>query len=138
MDELDAACGEHSGCINRLTQVECLASDCRSKGHCQNQRFQKRQYAPIEIVQTERKGFGVRAKEDISRDSFIYEYIGDIIGEKKFQQRMKAYFDEGVRHFYFMMLQKEEVSPCSRSIVCSTDVHLSSSTLPRRGERAAS
>jgi histone-lysine N-methyltransferase SETD2 len=61
-------------------------------------------------VQTEKKGFGVRARKDINKDDFIYEYIGDIIGEKKFQQRMKAYFDEGVRHFYFMQLQKEEVS----------------------------
>lgn len=32
------ACSEDSGCINRLTQVECLASDCHCKEHCQNQR----------------------------------------------------------------------------------------------------
>lgn len=27
---------------------------------------------------------------------------------------MKDYFDEGIRHFYFMMLQKDEVSPDER------------------------
>lgn len=32
------ACGEGSGCINRLTQTECSAGDCRCQGHCQNQR----------------------------------------------------------------------------------------------------
>lgn len=48
-----------------MTQIECLASECRCGKDCQNQRFKKRQYAPIEIVQTEKKGFGMRAKEDI-------------------------------------------------------------------------
>lgn len=71
--------------------------------------FVKRQYAPVEIVQTEKKGFGMRAKKDIVRDQFIYEYIGEVIGEKNFQKRMRDYFDEGIRHFYFMMLQKEQV-----------------------------
>ena len=30
--------------------------------------------------------------------------------EKTFRKRMAQYADEGIRHFYFMMLQKEEVS----------------------------
>lgn len=29
--------------------------------------FQKRQYGPIEIVSTEMKGFGIRAKKDIPK-----------------------------------------------------------------------
>lgn len=29
-------------------------------------RFRKKQYAPIEIIRTEKKGFGVRAKEDLT------------------------------------------------------------------------
>lgn len=33
------ACGEDSGCINRLTQVECPKDDCRCKKYCQNQRY---------------------------------------------------------------------------------------------------
>lgn len=28
-------------------------------------RFQKREYAPIDIVKTEKKGFGVRVREDL-------------------------------------------------------------------------
>lgn len=32
------ACTEESGCINRLTQVECLAESCACGRHCQNQR----------------------------------------------------------------------------------------------------
>jgi hypothetical protein len=43
-------------------------------------------------------------------DTFIYEYIGEVIPETIFRKRIKDYADEGIRHFYFMMLQKEEVS----------------------------
>jgi hypothetical protein len=33
-------------------------------------RFQKREYAPIDIVQTEKKGFGVRARQDMPASVF--------------------------------------------------------------------
>lgn len=55
------ACTEESGCINRLTQVECVAGVCECGKYCQNQRFQKCAYAPVDIVQTPKKGFGLRA-----------------------------------------------------------------------------
>lgn len=61
------ACGSDSDCINRLTQVECLESECRCSVSCQNQRFQKREYADVEIVQTEKKGFGIRAGSEIQK-----------------------------------------------------------------------
>jgi hypothetical protein len=42
-------------------------------------------------------------------DAFIYEYIGEVVTESSFMKRMRAYAAEGIRHFYFMMLQKDEV-----------------------------
>ncbi|KAK7688537.1 hypothetical protein QCA50_008075 [Cerrena zonata] len=104
-DPIDA-CGDD--CINRLTQVECLPDDCRCRQYCQNQRFQRKQYAPIHIVQTEKKGFGLRAAENLPKDTFIYEYVGDVVSQPSFLKRMRQYGEEGIRHFYFMMLQKEE------------------------------
>jgi len=41
--------------------------------------------------------------------SLIYEYIGEVVKENTFRKRMAQYAEEGIRHFYFMMLQKEEV-----------------------------
>ncbi|KAJ7595062.1 histone methyltransferase [Mycena floridula] len=108
IDRPDEACGHGSDCINRLTQVECLPEDCRCKSYCQNQRFQKRAYAPIQIVKTEMKGYGLRAEEAIRKDSFIYEYVGDVVSNQSFKKRMRDYAEEGIEHFYFMMLQKEE------------------------------
>ncbi|CDO68786.1 hypothetical protein BN946_scf184989.g52 [Trametes cinnabarina] len=70
--------------------------------------FQRKQYAPIEIVKTEMKGFGLRAAADIPKDAFIYEYVGDVVSQPSFLKRMRQYAEEGIRHFYFMMLQKDE------------------------------
>ncbi|KAJ7454891.1 hypothetical protein B0H11DRAFT_2067935 [Mycena galericulata] len=103
------ACGQGSTCINRLTQIECLPDDCRCRRYCQNQRFQRKQYADIQIVLTEKKGFGLRAESELPKDTFIYEYVGDIINHTSFKKRMRDYADEGIRHFYFMALQKNEV-----------------------------
>lgn len=44
-----------------------------------------------------------------SRDTFIYEYVGEVVEKKAFMDRMQAYAEEGIRHFYFMELQKDEV-----------------------------
>ncbi|KAF8496200.1 hypothetical protein F5888DRAFT_1615065 [Russula emetica] len=95
-------------CINRLTQVECLPGDCKGGSFCMNQRFQRREYARIEIVKTEKKGFGLRAAEDMPRDTLIYEYVGDVVSNPSFIKRMREYAEEGIEHFYFMMLQKDE------------------------------
>lgn len=45
---------------------------------------------------------------DLTKDMFVYEYIGEVIGERKFRLRQKQYEEEGEKHFYFMMLQKGE------------------------------
>ncbi|GAA6007438.1 hypothetical protein JCM11491_004163 [Sporobolomyces phaffii] len=103
----EQACGEYSGCMNRMLQMECEAGDCRCGGKCQNQRFQKREYAPIEIVKTEKKGFGVRTTVDLAADTFVYEYVGEVIGPAPFARKMKEYAHEGIKHFYFMALDKE-------------------------------
>ncbi|KAG7447390.1 SET domain-containing protein [Guyanagaster necrorhizus] len=107
-DSPEDACGQGSDCINRLTQVECLLDDCRCQSYCQNQRFQNKEYASIEIVKTEMKGYGLRAEEDLPKDTFIYEYIGDVVNNQSFKKRMRDYASEGIEHFYFMMLQKDE------------------------------
>ncbi|KZT37695.1 hypothetical protein SISSUDRAFT_827875 [Sistotremastrum suecicum HHB10207 ss-3] len=104
----DEACGESADCINRLTQVECVEGECRCRGHCRNQRFQQKQYSPIDVVDTGPKGFGLRARENLPKDAFIFEYIGEVVAHTSFMKRMRDYAREGLKHFYFMMLQKDE------------------------------
>ena len=50
------------------------------------------------------------------RDTFIYEYVGDVVSSPSMKKRMRDYGKEGIQHFYFMMLQKDEV--CFRVSVC--------------------
>lgn len=103
------SCGENSDCINRLTSIECNNDKATHCGpDCKNQRFQKHEYASVDVISAGKKGYGLRALEDIPSGAFIYEYIGEVIDETKFTKRMKQYEAEERRHFYFMMLQKGE------------------------------
>lgn len=43
-------------------------------------------------------------------DTFVYEYVGEVIGPTAFKKRMKDYGMQGIRHFYFMALDKDTVS----------------------------
>ncbi|KAF2722044.1 hypothetical protein K431DRAFT_284251 [Polychaeton citri CBS 116435] len=101
------ACGEDSDCINRATKMEC-AVDCGCGDHCQNQRFLRKRYAKVSVIKTEKKGYGLRADEDLKPNDFVFEYIGEAIGEQSFRRRMQQYDEEGIKHFYFMSLTKGE------------------------------
>lgn len=86
--------------------MECT-SDCRC-GDCQNRRFQKRQYAEVAVVQTEKKGYGLRTNVSLHASDFVIEYIGEIVGENKRGTRMAQYDREkSITHFYFMGLTGE-------------------------------
>ncbi|KAL3431146.1 hypothetical protein BDV09DRAFT_176919 [Aspergillus tetrazonus] len=101
------ACGEDSDCINRATKIECMG-DCGCGPDCQNQRFQRREYANVAVIKTEKKGYGLRAEEDLRPHQFIFEYVGEVINEGPFHRRMRQYDAEGIKHFYFMSLSKGE------------------------------
>ncbi|KAL2809450.1 hypothetical protein BJX63DRAFT_423779 [Aspergillus granulosus] len=104
---INRACGEDSDCINRATKIECMG-DCGCGPDCQNQRFQRGEYARVAVIKTEKKGYGLRAEEDLRPHQFIYEYVGEVINEGPFHRRMRQYDEEGIKHFYFMSLSKGE------------------------------
>lgn len=87
--------------------MECVG-DCGCGTDCQNQRFQRKQYANVTVFKTEKKGYGLRADSDLRPHDFIFEYIGEVINEPAFRRRMHQYDQEGIKHFYFMSLTKGE------------------------------
>lgn len=87
--------------------MECVG-DCGCGPNCQNQRFQRREFAKVSVIKTEKKGHGLRADMDLRPNQFIYEYIGEVIGEAQFRRKMINYDGEGIKHFYFMSLSKGE------------------------------
>ncbi|KAG9066757.1 histone methyltransferase set2 [Linnemannia hyalina] len=101
------ACGPD--CINRNLLVECIEDDCPCGSYCLNRRFQMRQNARVDVVKTEKKGFGLRAREDLPTGSFVMEYIGEVLPYANFVKRTREYSNAGVEHFYFMSLQSDEV-----------------------------
>ncbi|KAI1867045.1 hypothetical protein JX265_007621 [Neoarthrinium moseri] len=107
-DGVNHACGDDSDCINRVTKMECVDRDCNCGDGCQNQRFQQKQYADVSVIKTDKKGFGLRANRDLQANDFIFEYIGEVINEPTFRRRMIQYDKEGIKHFYFMSLTKNE------------------------------
>lgn len=114
-DGVNRACGPDSDCINRVTSIECVDSECSCGDACQNQRFQRRSYADVDVFDAGPKGFGLRIMTAIARPhTFVYEYLGEVINERKFRQRQVEYQEEGERHFYFMMLQRGEYIDATR------------------------
>ncbi|KAI5367715.1 putative WW domain, SET domain, Post-SET domain, AWS domain, Set2 Rpb1 interacting [Septoria linicola] len=101
------ACGEDTDCINRATKMECVG-DCGCGSGCQNRRFEHKQYADVSVIKTEKKGYGLRANTELRANDFIFEYIGEVIGDQVFRRRLHQYDEEGIKHFYFMSLSKGE------------------------------
>ncbi|KAK3110762.1 histone methyltransferase set2 [Teratosphaeriaceae sp. CCFEE 6253] len=87
--------------------MEC-AADCGCGAACQNQRFLRKQFANVTVIKTEKKGYGLRADTDLKPDDFIFEYIGEVVGENVLRRRMQQYDEQGIKHFYFMSLTKGE------------------------------
>jgi [histone H3]-lysine36 N-trimethyltransferase len=104
---MNLACGDND-CINFATSMECMDDECSCGVGCQNQRFQQRQYADVDVIQTDKKGYGIRANSVIPAHTFIYEYVGEVIEENAFRERMHDYDEQGIKHFYFMMIQQGE------------------------------
>jgi histone-lysine N-methyltransferase SETD2 len=80
----DSLCCSDSSCINYAMQIECTR--CFEK--CANNRLQKRLYAQLYVLDTVGKGKGLFTAEDLKAGSFIREYVGEIISEETFRQRM--------------------------------------------------
>ncbi|KAI3638093.1 hypothetical protein MIR68_003704 [Amoeboaphelidium protococcarum] len=98
-------CGDD--CINRLMMYEC--TKCLPGDRCKNRRFQRKQYAPIEIFDAGVKGFGIKTLETLEANTFVMEYVGEVVSLEAFQRRTRQYEAEGLPHFYCMALQKSEM-----------------------------
>ena len=77
--ETGKGCGPD--CINRDVLVECDPAFCPCGDGCQNQKFQKKDYAKLDIQRTGRKGHGLFTKQALKKGQFIIEYIGEVLHE---------------------------------------------------------
>ncbi|ESO12796.1 hypothetical protein HELRODRAFT_62386, partial [Helobdella robusta] len=66
-------------------------------------------YAATKCFQTDWKGWGLQADEDMPVGTFIMEYVGEVLDYREFKYRVKKYDKENIPHHYFMALNGEEV-----------------------------
>jgi hypothetical protein len=60
--EMKDFCEEN--CVNRAMYIEC-SSKCTNGDKCQNKRLTKHAYAKTKLLQTQDRGWGLQAEEDI-------------------------------------------------------------------------
>ncbi|GAB6021127.1 histone methyltransferase set2 [Chamberlinius hualienensis] len=99
-------CGED--CLNRLLMMEC-GSRCNTGDRCGNRKFQKKEYAKVEPFKTDKKGWGLRAVEDLDEGIFVTEYVGEVLDQREFKKRVKEYAADKQRHHYFMALKADQI-----------------------------
>lgn len=95
-------------CLNRMLMIEC-GPKCTLGDHCLNKRFQKNQSAKVEVFKTQKKGWGLRTTTELPANSFIMEYVGEVIRSKEFRSRVKKYTKQKIKHHYFMALRSDEI-----------------------------
>lgn len=104
-------CGP-SECENAMVFMECNAERCPLAKNCQNQRFQKRQYAGIIPKRCGAKGWGIFAQLPISAGQFVIEYVGEVIDADELDIRSKACAN--APHYYFLSLTGGETIDASK------------------------
>ncbi|XP_021707227.1 histone-lysine N-methyltransferase ash1 isoform X2 [Aedes aegypti] len=94
----DSGCQDD--CLNRLVFVECSPENCPCGERCKNTKIQRHEYAPgLERFMTEQKGWGIRSKEGVRKGLFIMEYLGEVVTEKEFKERMRTIYLNDTHHY---------------------------------------
>ncbi|RNA33744.1 histone-lysine N-methyltransferase SETD2-like isoform X1, partial [Brachionus plicatilis] len=98
------ACG--IDCLNRMLLIEC-GNRCPCGEHCTNKNFKTKNNAKIVPFKTENKGLGLKTINDLKSETFLIEYVGEVIDLKEFKDRCETYSEQNYEHFYFMALQND-------------------------------
>lgn len=96
--KLDTECGDD--CLNRLMYTECSPKTCPCADRCGNTKIQRHLTAPgVERFMTEKKGWGVKAKQPIKKGIYILEYVGEVVTEREFKDRMATRYTSDTHHY---------------------------------------
>ncbi|XP_048857089.1 histone-lysine N-methyltransferase ASH1L-like isoform X1 [Brienomyrus brachyistius] len=97
-DPSEKGCTED--CLNRMIFAECSPSTCPCEEHCENQRVQRHEWVQcLERFRAEGKGWGIRTKEPLRSGQFIIEYLGEVVSEQEFRNRMIEQYSSHNDHY---------------------------------------
>ncbi|XP_071441808.1 histone-lysine N-methyltransferase NSD2 isoform X2 [Hetaerina americana] len=102
-------CSQEPNCLNRMLMVECMPGLCRAGDRCGNQRFQKRQYPPLNTCRTEGRGWGLQTLADIAQGDFVVEYVGEMINEAECHRRIERMHRLKDENYYFLTIDKDHI-----------------------------
>ncbi|XP_060676785.1 histone-lysine N-methyltransferase ASH1L isoform X2 [Hemiscyllium ocellatum] len=98
VDPAEKSCMED--CLNRMIFAECAPSTCPCDEHCCNQRIQRHEWVQcLERFRAEGKGWGIRTKEALKAGQFIIEYLGEVVSEQEFRNRMIEQYQNHNDHY---------------------------------------
>ena len=103
--ETGKGCGPD--CINRDVLVECDPAFCPCGDGCQNQKFQKKDYAKLDIQRTGRRATACSPSKRLRKGSSSSSTSARCC-TRTVQVEKARYDDEGRRHYYFMTLSSSE------------------------------
>ncbi|XP_039963004.1 probable histone-lysine N-methyltransferase Mes-4 [Bactrocera tryoni] len=102
-------CGPNSNCLNRVLYHECNPKLCPAGERCQNQMFESRLSPRLDVVYLKERGFGLVCREPINAGDFIIEYVGEIIDDNEFKQRISQKSLDRDENFYFLSVEKDYI-----------------------------
>ncbi|KAJ3087433.1 Histone-Lysine N-Methyltransferase ash1l, partial [Phlyctochytrium bullatum] len=88
--------------------IECTPGFCPCGENCSNQVFQKSDNDALEVFWTEARGYGLRTKAPIPRNSLVIEYRGEVISQSMCIDRMNTVYRE-IDNYYFLNYDTGEV-----------------------------
>ncbi|KAF1966959.1 SET domain-containing protein [Bimuria novae-zelandiae CBS 107.79] len=116
-------CGET--CHNRIMAYECDATNCPlTPDQCNNRPFaQLKKRAKgngydygVEVMETEGKGYGVRAMRCFEPHQIIVEYAGEIITQDECERRMKQVYKKD-KCYYLMSFDNKMIIDATRGTI---------------------
>ncbi|PSN70373.1 SET domain-containing protein, partial [Corynespora cassiicola Philippines] len=116
-------CGE--ACHNRIMAYECDATNCRlTPEECGNRPFaQLKRRAKgngydygVEVLETDDRGFGVRAMRSFEPHQIIVEYAGEIITQQECERRMKQVYKKD-KCYYLMSFDNKMIIDATRGTI---------------------
>nr|XP_018902760.1 PREDICTED: histone-lysine N-methyltransferase NSD2-like isoform X2 [Bemisia tabaci] len=102
-------CSQDDECLNRMLMVECNPMICKAGERCNNQRFEKRLYPPVKPFRTEKRGWGLRTLVNLKKGDFVIEYVGEIINEQEYKNRVQRMMKNNDENFYFLTIDSNRM-----------------------------
>ncbi|USP82662.1 hypothetical protein yc1106_09936 [Curvularia clavata] len=121
--DVEDGCGE--SCHNRIMAYECDSTNCPlTEEQCNNRPFaQLKKRAKgngydygVEVLNTEDRGYGVRAMRTFEPHQIIVEYAGEIITQSECERRMKQIYKKD-KCYYLMSFDNKMIIDATRGTI---------------------